>query len=244
MPIPISRVQPLEAACAPPNDERSHQNGDVRERITQIVNPNRAHVQVAAPARHRQRDAAVYGQRKQRDPQHQAGLHLPPDGRRRMTDSPISTSAASVKDDGVHERGENSRAMIAECFLRCGRAQRPAYGQPGDDQRGDVGEIVNRVADEGDRFTGVPGGELHDDQEQRGQDGCGQDAGGRSAPRPMPWLWPPLFSHMVCMAVRIQVHPQILLAEWLRRTVAAPGRCPECNRRDHEPNAGTRMHGA
>ncbi len=146
--------------------ERADENRDVRQGIAQIVQPHGANVQVAPSAMDRDRDAAIDRERKHRNPEHQArpdfdGIAKPRHGFVEQEDRD------EFKQHRVNECREYTGAMISVRFLRCGRAQRHAHADPGNDQRGNIGEIVNGIADEGDRMAQVAGDELHGNQHER-----------------------------------------------------------------------------
>src|SRR4029077_8093118 len=71
----------------------------------------------------------------------------------------------------IDECGEDPGAVVTVGFLVCRRARGPARGEPGDDERGNVGEIVSRVADQRDGMRGIAGDDLDRDERKRGGDG-------------------------------------------------------------------------
>ena len=121
----------------------------------------------------RERDAAVDHQRENRDPQHQPGLHFHgiAQAQHRFVDQPERNQR---QQHSVDERRQDSGAVVAVGLLRRGRLGGPAHGQPGKHQRGNVGEVVHSVADQGDRVARVTGEEFDGDQSERRDDSGAQ----------------------------------------------------------------------
>jgi len=123
-----------------------------------------------------QRDAAIDRQGENRNPEHE--ICFDADGVAQSIDRFVKHEK---RDDGeqrgVDERRENSGAVITVGFLRGGSAFGPASGEPGNHEHGNVGEVVNRVADERHRVPGIAGNELGSYQDKCGHDGPAENEG-------------------------------------------------------------------
>src|SRR5579875_2487735 len=66
--------------------------------------------------------------------------------------------------------------MIAERFFMGRRTESPARGEPGDGHTGNIGEIVDAVADQCHRVPGVSRHELNRHQHHGGRNGGAEDS--------------------------------------------------------------------
>jgi len=122
-----------------------------------------------------ERDPAGYSERQQRHPEHDVSLH---------GDGVAEAHPGFVKHENgdgaeaqrIGEGRENSRAVVAVGMFARRRPLCPSRGEPGDNQRGDVGQIVNRIAHEGDGMTDIARGEFHDHESERGHHGHAENA--------------------------------------------------------------------
>ena len=71
---PIARPSKgsIQRDVGDPDDHGADDDGDVGERIAEVVDQDAAQIEVAAAAHQRQRDAAVDGERRDRSPDHPA----------------------------------------------------------------------------------------------------------------------------------------------------------------------------
>jgi hypothetical protein len=204
-------IDPVSAA--PANRKSATDDRDVGKSIAEIVNPDGADIQIAAAAVDGERDAAVDDQREQGDPEHPVRLNF--DGIAEAIHRFVNYKDGNESEnDGVYEGGQNSGAMIAVRFFGCGRAKRPARGEPGNHHGGDVRQVMHGIADEGHGIACVAGDKLDENEEESGGHGAaendghalrrGVDVGVRM--------------RMTGMAVRVVVHAEILLAAAAQRT--------------------------
>ena len=70
------------------------------------------------------------------------------------------------QQDGVGECGQNAGALVAVSAFVVGRTRGPVQGNPGNQQRGNVGKIVEGVADQGDGMAQIAAQKLGDNQQQ------------------------------------------------------------------------------
>ena len=145
-------VHPVCAGRA--DDQRPGKYADVGESVAKIVNQDAAQVEVAAAAQQSKRDAAIHGQRSERNPDHQVIAHC-----LRVAQASVGLvkqeQRHQLQQDGVGERRQNTRAVVAVGLLGIRRALGPAQRKPGNHQRGHIGEVMNGVAHQGDRVAQV-----------------------------------------------------------------------------------------
>ncbi len=126
------------------DDHRANQNGDVGKGVAEVVDKDAAEIEVAAAAHQGQGDAAIDGQRRNGSSNHPALDH-----RDRMS-KPLpglvgENQRHENQQERVGERRQDAGAVIAVSPVGIGGAAGPAQSNPGNRQRGDVGEIVDRV---------------------------------------------------------------------------------------------------
>ena len=116
-----------------------------------------------ASADQSQRDAAVHDQRGERDGNHPALAHG--DRMAKAIERFVEQAERDEHEqDAVDERGERARAAIAVGALRIGGSLRPQHGEPGNQQRRNVGKFMNGVAEQRDGMPEVAAGEFRRDQ--------------------------------------------------------------------------------
>jgi hypothetical protein len=181
-----------------PYRHRTGQNRDVGQSVTEVVDQQRAKVQITIVARQQQRDAPVYGQghhRKANHPLlvHRNGIEQP------LPRLPEQAGGYHQQQNGIGEGRQNSRAAIAESSLGIGGTGGPAQGEPRDNNGGNVGEIMDGVAGQSDGMAEIGSGKLRNHQGDRRQEGPGQNRCGGPAVR------------MACARVLMDVHSRIVL---------------------------------
>ena len=123
------------------------------------------------------RYAPIDDQSQRRNPHHQACLHV-----NRMAQAPYrfvnQEHRREREQHRVHKCGENSRAVVAVGLLGRRRPQGPARGKPGNDQGGNIGEVMNGIADQGYRMSGIAGRKLREHQNKRANNRRTQNARG------------------------------------------------------------------
>jgi hypothetical protein len=167
-------IDPVRAR--PVNRQRPGKNGHAGKSVACGVDDDRAQVQIVAALRQRQSDPAIHNQGEQRDPQHHSHVH-----RDRISQARIGFVEDVEGDDSeeqrIHERRQNSRAMIAVGFFARGRTLRQAHREPGNYERGNVGEVVDRIAHQGNRMAQVAADQFGKNKAQSRDDGNGQQRG-------------------------------------------------------------------
>ena len=136
------RVNPSEASVV--NGDGAADDSDVRERVAEIVDKDAAEVEVFVAAHDGERDAAVDGERGEGGPDHPALDDG--DGSAEALNSFVAEPRGEENEENsVCEGGERAGAMVAVGFVGVGGTLRPAHGDPGDAERGDIGKIVDGV---------------------------------------------------------------------------------------------------
>ena len=141
------------------------QNSDVRNGVAEVVNQQAAEIQIAPAADQGERNPAIDRQRQQRDADHPA--FVDGDGMKEAFERLIEKAQRHQdQQNGVGERGQNSGALIAIGALMIRGTRGPVQGDPGNQQRGNVGEIMERVADQGDGMAHVAAQQFGDNQQK------------------------------------------------------------------------------
>ena len=111
------------------------------------MNQNAAEIEIVAAAHERERYAAIDGKRGNRSPDHPAFDYL--DRRVEAFDRFIAQPKGE-KDQHkrVGEGGESAGAMVAVGFFGVRRTFRPAHGQPGNAESGNIGKIVHSIVEQ------------------------------------------------------------------------------------------------
>ena len=136
------RVNPTEAGVM--NGDGSGDDGDVGQRVAEIVNEDAAKVEVFVAAHDGERDAAVDGERGEGGPDHPA--FDDGDGRAEAFNGFVAEPEGEKNEKhGVGEGGERAGAVVAVGFLGVGGALRPVHSDPGDAEGGDIGKVVDGV---------------------------------------------------------------------------------------------------
>src|SRR5271155_2526913 len=97
--------------------------------------------------------------------------------------------------------------MISVSFLGGRWARGPSSREPGNDQSGQIGEVVDGVTDEGNRVPHVAGHKLRNHEGQRGDNRPAQD-GGHPAHGAVMVRMPAVA--MLSATMRMEVHYRIL----------------------------------
>ena len=190
------RIEPLRARHS--NGDGSRQNSDVRNRVAEVVNQQAAEIQIAPAADQGERNPAIDGQGQQRDADHPA--FVDGDGMKEAFERLIEkTQRHQDQQNCVGKCGQNSGALIAIGAFVVRGPRGPVQSDPGNQQRGNVGQIVERVADQGDGMAQVAAQKLGDYQ----QKGCGHRAGKHPAGH---FLGRVRMAGSVIVAMRMDMH--------------------------------------
>ena len=153
------------------------QNSDVRNRVAEIVNQQAAEIQIAPAAHERERNPAVDGQSQQRDADHPA--FVDGDGMKESFERLIEkTKRNEDQQNCIRKCGQNAGALIAISAFVVRGPRGPVQGDPGNQQRGNVGQIVERVADQGNGMAQVAAQKFGDNQQKCGGHCAGKHPAG------------------------------------------------------------------
>ncbi len=167
------RVNPTAAGVM--NRDGTGNDGDIGDRVAEVVNQNRAEIQIFVAAHHGKRDAAVDGKRGDGSPDHPA--FDDGDGRAQAVNCfPAEPEREQHKQHGVGERGERSGAMVAIGLVAVGGAFGPTHGEPGDAERGHIGKIVHGIVQQRDASAKDAAENFGEDEPQCGDHGPGKNA--------------------------------------------------------------------
>ena len=86
--------------------------------------------------------------------------------RKRSTASPEKRQGHEQQQNGVGEGRKNAGAAIAEGSLGIGGALRPMRRNPGDQDGGNIGKIMNRVAEQSNGMTQITTQKFGSDQDR------------------------------------------------------------------------------
>src|SRR5579864_4024870 len=154
------RIDPLRSRHT--NGDGAHKNTDVRNRVAEVVNQQAAEIQIAPAADARERDPAVDDQGQHRDPDHP--VFVDGDGMKETFERFIEkTERDQDQQNCVGKRGQNAGALIAVGTFVVRGPYGPVQSDPGNQQSGNVGQIVECVANQGNGVAQVAAQKFRDD---------------------------------------------------------------------------------